>query len=92
MDEFTNQNNPQQPESVNNSSVNHATSPQPNPYYQNQGFAQQNYNQQGNMPYATSPAYKNENELKEEYFQKAIQNYKLMNCKEEIAHMEEEYV
>ena len=56
MDEFTNQNNPQQPESVNNSSVNHATSPQPNPYYQNQGFAQQNYNQQGNMPYATSPA------------------------------------
>lgn len=37
-------------------------------------------------------SYKNENELKEEYFQKAIQNYKLMNCKEEIAHMEEEYV
>lgn len=56
MDEFTNQNNPQQPESTNGGTAPTTPPPPQNAYYQNQGFAQQNYNPQGNMTYPTSPA------------------------------------
>ena len=56
MDEFTNQNNPQQNENTNMSGTNPTAPQQQNPFYQNQGFTQQSYNQQGNMTYPTSPA------------------------------------
>ncbi len=58
MDEFANQNNPQQNENSNVSN-NNTTFTQPqqqNPYYQNQGFNQQSINYQGNTTYPTSPA------------------------------------
>lgn len=54
MDEFTNQNNPQQPENANGGTA-PTTPPPQNPYYQNQGFSQPNVNYQGNMTYPTSP-------------------------------------
>ncbi|MBE6815549.1 MAG: PDZ domain-containing protein [Ruminococcaceae bacterium] len=63
MDEFVNQNNTQQPENTNGGSTNPTTPPpQQNPYYQNQGFSQQNANYQGNMTYPTSPAGYNTNQ------------------------------
>jgi hypothetical protein len=63
MDEFVNQNNTQQPENTNGGSTNPTTPPpQQNPYYQNQGFSQQNVNYQGNMTYPTSPAGYNTNQ------------------------------
>ncbi|MBQ5883513.1 MAG: trypsin-like peptidase domain-containing protein, partial [Clostridia bacterium] len=63
MDEFVNQNNTQQPENTNGGSANPTTPPpQQNPYYQNQGFSQQNVNYQGNMTYPTSPAGYNTNQ------------------------------
>lgn len=62
MDEFTNQNNPQQPESTNGGTAPTTPPPPQNAYYQNQGFAQQNYNPQGNMTYPTSPAAYTQNQ------------------------------
>ena len=56
MDEFTNQNNPQQNDSANMNSTNPTTQPQQNPYYQNQGFNQPSASYQSNMTYPTSPA------------------------------------
>ncbi len=63
MDEFVNQNNPQQTENTNGGSTNPTTPPpQQNPYYQNQGFSQPNVNYQGNMTYPTSPVNYNTNQ------------------------------
>ena len=56
MDEFTNQNNPQQNDSANMNGTNPTTQPQQNPYYQNQGFNQPSASYQSNMTYPTSPA------------------------------------
>ena len=70
MDEFVNQNNPQQNVNTNASGTNPATPPQQNPYYQNQGFSQPSNNYQGNMTYPTSPAgYTNNQQFNQTYNQ-----------------------
>ena len=61
MDEFVNQNNPQQSENTNTSSTS-TTPPPQNPYYQNQGFNQSNASYQGNTTYPTSPSGYNTNQ------------------------------